>query len=200
MTEQAVPSSNVEMHPHGRSATTKIPMKRVIWAFVIGIPIVFLLATGFGRDPNAIVSPLINKSAPHFTLRTLGGSQLSLSSSRGHPIVLNFWASWCLSCRVEHPYLVAAWHHYAPRGVDFIGVVYEDAADNARAFMKQYGGGWTDVMDPVQQTAINYGVYGPPETFFIDRGGVIRFKSTGPVTPSLLTRDINALLTEKNKV
>jgi len=78
--------------------------------------------------------------------------------------------------------------------VAFIGVVYEDSAANARAFMHKYGGGWPDVLDPGQGTAINYGVYGVPETFFIDRRGIIRYKVTGGVTPQILAGEINRLL------
>ncbi len=92
---------------------------------------------------------------------------------------------------------MAAWQHYHSDGVAFVGVVYQDSASNARAFMKQYGGGWPDVLDPDQQTAIDYGVSGVPETVFIDRRGTIRSKSTGPVSPSLLAQDIGALLSVK---
>lgn len=172
-----------------------LSVKRALWAALIAIPIVLLLASGFSSNPHVMASPVINHPAPHFTLRTLDDTNLSLARFRGRPIVLNFWVSWCTSCKVEHPYLVAAWRRYAPQGVTFIGVVYNDSANNARAFMRQYGGGWADVMDPTGGTAIAYGVSGVPETFFIDRRGVIRFKSTGPVTPALLERDINALRT-----
>jgi len=187
------PGSSQTAAPDPR-ARSGIPVKRLLWAVLIAAPLVLLLASGFGRDPNAIASPLINHPAPRFTLRTLDDKQLSLASFSGRPVVLNFWASWCTSCKVEHPYLVAAWQEYGPQGVGFIGVVYEDTAGNARAFMKQYGGGWPDVLDPGQQTAINYGVSGVPETFFVDRQGIMRYKSTGTVTPSLLVRDINSNL------
>ena len=172
-------------------------MVRAAWVLIVTVPLTLLLASAFRRDPNAIVSPLINKSAPGFDLRTLAGGRLSLSSYRGRPVVLNFWASWCTACKLEHPYLVAAWLNYSPKGVAFVGVVYQDTASNARSFMKQRGGGWPSVLDPEQQTAIDYGVYGVPETFFIDRKGIIRYKTTGPVTPALLAHDIGTLLSAK---
>jgi len=130
-------------------------------------------------------------------LRTLNNASFSLDSLRQQPVVLNFWAPWCLGCKIEHPYLVRAWHAYRREGVAFVGIVYQDTASNARAFLREHGGGWLTLQDPDQRMAIDYGVYGVPETFFIDRHGVIRDKSTGPVTPELLSRDIQQLLQSK---
>lgn len=196
MTDTPIPSTAPEVPITAGINTSRFPVWRMVCGLVFAVLLIILLASGFGRDPSAIVSPLINHPAPGFTLRTLDGTSLSLARYRGHPVVLNFWASWCTACKIEHPYLVAAWQYYQPKGVAFVGVVYEDSAANAGAFMKQYGGGWPDVLDPGGTTAINYGVYGVPETFFIDRRGIIRYKSTGPVTPSLLVHDINSLLME----
>lgn len=195
MADTSLPSTVPETSIASDTKAARFPIWRMVWGLLFVVPLIVLLASGFGRDPNAIVSPLINHPAPGFTLRTLDGKKLSLSSYRGHPMVLNFWASWCTSCKWEHPFLVQAWETYSP-DVSFVGVVYEDTAANARSFMRQYGGGWPDVLDPDGATAINYGVSGVPETFFIDRRGIVRFKSTGPVTPSLLVRDINSLLAE----
>jgi cytochrome c biogenesis protein CcmG/thiol:disulfide interchange protein DsbE len=167
---------------------------RALWALVIGTPIVLLLAFGFGRDPNAIRSPLVGRLAPAFTLRTLNHATFSLSSLRGKPVVLNFWASWCTGCVAEHPYLLSAWRTYHPKGVAFVGIVYDDKQADARSFVQQYGGPWPDVLDPGQQTAISYGVYGVPETYLIDRRGVIRAKSTGMVTPTMLQTWLGRLL------
>ncbi len=169
-------------------------MKRALWAVVIAVPVVLLLASGFGRDPGAISSPLLKHRAPAFTLRTLDDQPFSFASLRGRPVVLNFWASWCVGCKLEHPYLVDAWRTHSPQGVAFVGVVYQDTRSDARAFMKEGGGGWPNLMDPGQKTAIDYGVYGIPETFFIDRKGIVRYKSIGPVTPELLDLQIHRLL------
>jgi cytochrome c biogenesis protein CcmG/thiol:disulfide interchange protein DsbE len=166
-------------------------MKRALWALVIAVPVVVLLASGFRHDPNAIASPIVNKPAPTFSLRTFDGKEVSLSSLRGKPVVLNFFASWCLECRDDHTYLDGAYQTYARQGVVFLDVDYEDSVQDARAFLRQYGGGqWPNLKDPGQQTAISYGVYGVPETYFIDRRGVVRYKSTGSVTPDLLAREI----------
>jgi cytochrome c biogenesis protein CcmG/thiol:disulfide interchange protein DsbE len=173
-------------------------MKRAVWALAIAVPVVVLLATGFRHDPNAIVSPIVNKPAPTFSLRAFDGKDVSLASLRGKPVVLNFWASWCLECRDDHTYLDDAWQTYARRGVVFVGVDYEDSLHDARDFLKRYGGGqWPNLKDPGQQTAISYGVYGVPETYFIDRRGVVRYKSTGSVTPALLAQEI-AVISRKS--
>ena len=169
-------------------------MKRGLWALVIAVPLVLLLASGFGRDPNAVASPLLNKPAPTFTLRSLDDRPVSLASLRGRPVVLNFWASWCVACKYEHDALLNAWQAYRSSGVAFVGVDYEDRLTDARAFLREQGGGWVNLQDPSQRTAIDYGVYGVPETFFIDARGVVRYKSTGPVTPELLAREIPRLL------
>jgi cytochrome c biogenesis protein CcmG/thiol:disulfide interchange protein DsbE len=126
-------------------------------------------------------------------LRTLSGREVSLSALRGRPVVLNFWASWCVSCKAEHPYLLDAWRHYASQ-VGFVGVLFQDTSDGARSYMRQYGGGWPSLQDPDQSVAIGYGVAGPPETFFIDRRGIVRFKVVGPLTPDVLRREIERLL------
>ncbi len=169
-------------------------MKRALWALVIAVPLVALLAAGFGRDPSAISSPLLNKQAPAFTLRSLDGKPVSLVSLRGKPVIVNFWASWCLSCKDEHTYLLDAWRAYSSRGVAFLGVIYQDTPSDARAFLNQNGRGWPQLRDPGQQTAVDYGVVKIPETYFIDRHGIIRYKSLGPVTPELLAQQIGRLL------
>jgi cytochrome c biogenesis protein CcmG, thiol:disulfide interchange protein DsbE len=175
-------------------------MRRTVVAIVLavaGVALIALLAFGFGKDPSVIASPLIDKPAPVFTLKTLDGKSLSLRQLKGRPVVVNFWASWCLECKVEHPYLVDAWSTYPSTQIAFVGVVYQDSPSAARSFMEQHGGGWPSVMDPGGLTAINYGVYGVPETFFIDARGIIRYKQIGPVTPELLVQQIDRLVHEK---
>jgi cytochrome c biogenesis protein CcmG/thiol:disulfide interchange protein DsbE len=159
-------------------------MRRVLWALVLAVPLTGLLAFGFSRDPNAPVSPLLGKSAPGFRLESIDGKPIALSTLRGRPVVLNFWASWCVGCRQEHAYLAQAWRRYGPRGVAFVGIVFNDGSGAARDFMRQWGGGWPSLSDPGQQTAVDYGVAQIPETFIMDRSGVVRLKSAGPITPA----------------
>jgi cytochrome c biogenesis protein CcmG/thiol:disulfide interchange protein DsbE len=169
-------------------------VKRALWALVIGVPLILLLAAGFGHDPNAVKSPIVNRPAPPFALRTLDGKRLTSADLRGKPLVVNFWASWCLECKDEHPNLLRALHTYAGQGVAFVGIDYQDHASDAHAFLKKYGGGWTVLADPDQHTAIDFGVYGVPETYFIDRKGVVRYKATGPVTWAVLKREIRKIM------
>lgn len=157
--------------------------------------IVALLGFGLTRNPNDVPSPLVGTLAPAFELESLdGGAKIGLADLGGRPVVLNFWASWCLACIQEHPALVRAWERYRDQGVEMLGVVYQDTPGNARRYIRERGGGWTNLLDPGTRTAIDYGVYGIPETFFIDEAGLITHKHIGPVTDEVLTREIDALL------
>jgi cytochrome c biogenesis protein CcmG/thiol:disulfide interchange protein DsbE len=157
-----------------------------------------LLAFGLGRDPTVIRSPLVGRRAPAFTLRTLDGSRtVRLSNLRGQVVIVNFWASWCAACREEHPALQAAWERYRDQGVVLLGVDFEDRKGLAIDFMREMGGDWPVVEDPGGRTALDYGVYGVPETFFIGRDGVVRFKRVGPSSYELLTDQIQHLLSDR---
>lgn len=151
------------------------------------------LAVGFTREPGLVSSPLIGRAAPQFSLMTLAGQRLDLASLEGRPLVLNFWASWCLPCRDEAPLLAAAATGDPADGVAVVGVVYQDNAENARAFMARYGQTYPGLEDPDGRTALDYGVFGIPETFFIDRRGVIRSKQTGPLDAGSLRRQIELI-------
>lgn len=154
-----------------------------------------LFGVGLTRDPSLIRSPLVGHRAPNFALRTLDGSRLvRLSELRGQVVVVNFWASWCAACREEHPNLLAAWARYRDQGVVMLGIDYQDSASAARAFMREMGGGWPILVDPGSRVALDYGVYGVPETFFIDRGGIVDLKRIGPSSYQLLTEEIQRLL------
>lgn len=168
-------------------------MKRTIWVATIAVPLLALLAFGLRGNPNADASPLLNRPAPDFTLRTLDDRAFSLKALRGRPVIVNFWATWCPSCRVEHAALRDAWHRYRTK-IQFVGVLFKDTASGARQYMVQHGGNWPSVQDPDQRVAINYGVAGPPETYFIDRRGIVRFKVVGPLNPTVLNREIPRLL------
>jgi cytochrome c biogenesis protein CcmG, thiol:disulfide interchange protein DsbE len=109
-------------------------------------------------------------------------------------VVVNFWASWCLACRDEHPDLLAAWDRYRERGVVIVGVDFEDTEAAALAYAKEMGGDWPLVTDPGSRTAIAYGVFGVPETFVIAPDGTITAKKVGAVTYAWLTRQIEAAL------
>ena len=169
--------------------------KKVLWPASI-VPFLGLLAYGLTRDPNIIESPLPGRPAADFALETLSGEELRLSDLRGKVVVLNFWASWCLSCEWEHPFLVETEHKYANDDVQIVGIIYQDSRANAIRYIRRMGGTWPNVIDPRSRVALEYGVYGVPETFFIDRDGVIAFKQIGPVNPSLLDTWISQLLAQ----
>lgn len=154
-----------------------------------------LLGFGLTVDDDTLPSPLVGTAAPDFRLADLdGGADVSLADLRGRPVVVNFWASWCLACIQEHPALLRAWQRYESRDVAMIGVVYQDTPANARRYVEERGGGWTQLLDPGSRTAIDYGVYGVPETFFIGRDGVVSHKHIGPVTDAVLTEAIEEIL------
>lgn len=158
------------------------------------LALVALFAYGLTRDASLIPSPLVGNPAPDFELERLDApGTVRFSDLRGRVTVVNFWASWCLACIQEHPSLVRAWQRY--RGPDFelVGIVYQDTPENARRYLSEHGGGWTQLLDPGSRAALEFGVYGVPETFFIDRNGVISHKHIGPVNDSLLATEIEKL-------
>jgi cytochrome c biogenesis protein CcmG, thiol:disulfide interchange protein DsbE len=156
-----------------------------------------LLLFGLVRNPFLVQSALIGKAAPDVELPLLDGSgDLKLSELRGQVVVVNFWASWCRECVIEHPSLQAAWQRYRDQGVVLLGVTFRDRASLSRAFAERYGGDWPLLEDSSSRTALAFGVYGVPETFFIGRDGVVEGKVTGPVTYEELITRIDHLLRE----
>lgn len=167
------------------------------WVLVVGavvvVPLLVFLAMGFRFDPRAIDSPLVGKPAPSFVLTDMDGNRFDLEELRGTPVVLNFWASWCQPCIVEHPVLRAAAQRYQGR-VHFLGVIYQDEPANIRRFLARYGAWGPSLVDPGGKVAIAYGVYGAPETFFISPDGVIVEKVTSAVDPNLLVSILDSFL------
>ncbi|HEY7462908.1 MAG TPA: DsbE family thiol:disulfide interchange protein [Candidatus Limnocylindria bacterium] len=157
------------------------------------LPLAWLLFTGLGRDPREIPSPLVGKPLPAISGTALDGSAFSSSQLAGKPALINVWASWCAPCVTEHPLLLDVARQHADE-LQLIGVLYQDTADNARAFQSRYGdGGWPDVDDASGQIAVALGVTGPPETFFVDALGVVRYRHVGPLTMEVLDERLTAL-------
>jgi len=163
---------------------------------ILFVILVGFLAVGLNRDPQEIPSPLIGKQAPAFELPQLADPQkiFSPESMKGKPWILNVWASWCVACREEHPVLVELGKlQVAP----IIGLDYKDKRDDAMAMLARQGNPYLlSAFDAKGRVGIDYGVYGVPETYVIDKTGVIRFKHIGPITMELLRKKIIPLLDE----
>lgn len=174
-------------------------MIRFVLPLVIFIVLVVFLAIGLGRDPHEVPSPLINKAAPTFQLAQLHEPNKTFSANdmRGKVWLLNVWASWCFSCRDEHPLLI----DFARAGnVPIYGLNYKDKREDAIAWLNELGNPYVvSAADNDGRVGIDYGVYGAPETYLIDREGVIRFKHVGPLTPEVIEKSILPLASSLNK-
>jgi cytochrome c biogenesis protein CcmG/thiol:disulfide interchange protein DsbE len=160
---------------------------------VVLIPLAWLLFTGLGRDPRVIPSPLVGHPLPSFTATTLEGEVFSSAQLAGRAAIVNVWASWCNPCVDEHPVLLdTAARHAAD--IRLVGIVYQDTADGARSFLARYGdGGWPNLLDDSGQIAVDLGVTGPPETFFVDAQGIVRARHVGPMTTDEMAVQLTAL-------
>ncbi|MGH2378790.1 MAG: TlpA family protein disulfide reductase [Candidatus Limnocylindria bacterium] len=158
--------------------------------------IVVVLATGFRRDQRDIRTGTVGKPAPLFELPLAeGGGRLRLADelAAGKVVVLNFFASWCVACREEHPSLVRVWERYRTSDVLFVDIVYQDTPENAIAYRREMGGDWPLVLDPGTRTALAYGVFGVPEKFFIGRDGVIAGRHIGAIDEATMIVGIEAI-------
>ena len=194
-------------------------MNRYFWILGGFAALVVLLAIGLSLDPRDVPSPLVGKPAPAFNLAVLSTPEKTLGPKdmQGKVWLLNVWASWCVSCRQEHPVLV----EFSKKvNVPLLGLNYKEvrsdggfdmskmpadeekqlAFERASKWLAQHGNPYTlTLMDLDGRVGIDYGVYGVPETYIIDKAGVIRMKHTGPITPDVLGQKIMPLLAELNK-
>jgi cytochrome c biogenesis protein CcmG/thiol:disulfide interchange protein DsbE len=169
---------------------------RFLIPLAVFVVLVGFLVVGLGLKPREVPSPLVGKPAPEFQLHQLHDSEKTLTSKEnlGKVWLLNVWASWCVSCREEHPLLV----ELAKSGiVPVYGLNYKDQRDDALRWLRQFGDPYTiSIVDPEGRTGLDYGVYGVPETYVIDKNGVIRYKQIGPVTVDALQTKILPLVKE----
>lgn len=162
---------------------------------VMALGIVFVQR--IDTDITLAPSPLIGQAAPDVPVRYLDSvEEFSLADFEGDIVVLNFWASWCTNCRVEHDALNAAAAAYGDANVSFVGIAYQDREGASLGFLEELGRGDPYVygIDEGSKVAVEFGILGLPETFFIDADGTIRAKVSGPVNAALLSRTIEAML------
>ena len=194
-------------------------MNRFLWPLIGFIVLVVLLAVGLRLDPHDVPSPLVGKPAPLFSLEEIGRPQQNFSPQqmRGKVWLLNVWSTWCVSCRQEHPVLVEMAKNSA---LTLVGLNYKEvrgdaafdmdkiapeaerslALKRAQAWLKTHGDPYTlSTLDLDGRVGIDYGVYGVPETYVIDKAGLIRMKQTGPITPDVFSGKILPLVAELSK-
>jgi len=161
-------------------------MKRYLLPLAVFLVLAGFLAVGLNRDPHEIPSPLVDKPAPAFNLPRVDDPMQMISTQdlRGQVWLLNVWASWCVACRQEHPLLVELARTGA---IKVYGLNYKDKREDALGLLRKSGDPYVkSVSDTEGLVGIDYGVYGVPETFVIDKQGVIRYKQIGPITAEAL--------------
>ncbi len=162
------------------------------------LPVLGLLAYGFRVNPRDIPTPLLDRPAAAFVLTSFAGAPMSLEAHRGRVVVVNFWASWCHpACYEEAPVIERNWRAYRDRGVVVLGVDIQDRAEAAKKFIADFSLTFPNALDVGGKVSVDYGVYGVPETFFIDRRGRIRAKHVGAVTEEAFRRQVDRLLAEQ---
>jgi len=174
---------------------------RMVWVVIaaglVFVVIAVIFAGRFGTDPGISSSPLIGEQAPNSQIALMDGSgTIAVDDFAGDIRVVNYWASWCLGCRTEHGALTQAADDYADSGVTFIAINYQDSPSNARGFLDELGTSPVTVytVDEGSRTAFEWGVLGLPETFFVDRAGVVVGKVSGPVSYGLLSQTIDQII------
>ena len=173
-------------------------MKRYLLPLIVFVVLLGFLAVGLKLDPREVPSPLIDKPAPAFKLARLDApeQQIALQDMKGKVWLLNVWASWCVACRIEHPLLVEL---AGTNAVPIYGLNYKDQRQDALGWLAKHGNPYVaSLSDTEGLVGIDFGVYGVPETFVIDKTGTIRLKHIGPITPDVLRDTILPLVKKLN--
>ncbi|TSA83820.1 TlpA family protein disulfide reductase [Deinococcus detaillensis] len=180
---------------------TKLNSTPPAWRRFIAPGIAFALVAALGvallrpKDASSGVGdPLLGKAAPTFVLKTLDGGTVSLEQLKGKPLVLNFWASWCVPCRDEAPLLREASEKQSAAGLNVVGVLFQDPdKTRMRKFIADYGLAYPNLLDSDLKTSINYGITGVPETFFIGTDGLIKSVDRGGLTRERLSAGLQSI-------
>ena len=181
-------------------ANSQLPRALRLGIVVVIAALVVVLLLAFRRDPHDIRTGTVGKPAAAFTLQKLDGSgALRLDDAKGKITVVNFFASWCLPCTEENPALVRVYERYRASDVVMLGVNYQESRDNGLAYVKDNGVVWPTASDDDGRVAFAYGVFGIPETYFIDAEGVIQGRHIGPIDESTLVTAIDTLREEPSQ-
>lgn len=186
------------LHPPGSAAErlgTRVPRAWLVLGALL--PVVLLAAWGGFALAGAPAGARIGSAAPAFAAADLDGNPVRLADLRGRPVIVNFWASWCADCVEEFPLLATALHEHEAEGLAVVGIVFRDNSEAARRFMARMGAAWPAAMDPGEEIAESYGIYGPPETFFIDADGVVVARQFGALSADDLDRHLTRLLAKE---
>jgi cytochrome c biogenesis protein CcmG/thiol:disulfide interchange protein DsbE len=176
----------------GLPAIRRLPFAYLVTSAVLPL---ILLALLLGRlTLGAAPAPLIGSPAPDFALADLDGNPVRLGDLRGRPVIVNFWASYCASCVEEFPLLRTAIAEHRTDGLAVVGVVFQDRSEAARSFMTRMQATWPAAMDTTGEVAQAYGVFAPPESFFIDRDGRIAGRQIGELSRADLARQLEAII------
>lgn len=187
-----IPSTRDDVAALVEQATRRRP-SRLRWV-AIGLALLMVLGwalvagRSLGRDPKVVRSALLGKPAPAPRLPGLGGPDVDLAALRGEVVVVNFWASWCVPCAEEAPQLETFYQRTRDRGVQLIGIVYNDDMAKATEFRNRFGLTFAQAFDPGGRAAIDFGVFGVPETYVINRDGIVMAKLLGAVDVGTLER------------
>lgn len=174
---------------------------------VLAIGVLIVLIKGLSLNPSFVKSNLVGKPARDFEVELLEGSswlpnvqnnKVRLQDLKGKAVILNFWASWCVSCKQEAMQIEAFWKRYREQGIVVLGIAIQDLPESAKEFAKIHGKTYPLAIDESGKTSIDYGVYGVPETFVINPEGVIVYKEAGPVTTQLLEEINSKYLTSQS--
>ncbi|MEA2652385.1 MAG: cytochrome c biosis protein CcmG, thiol:disulfide interchange protein DsbE [Chloroflexota bacterium] len=188
MTATAAPERGLNLRRLGLPHLVAALVVPLLVAALLGA---YLLSRNPVHAPTAVGNP-----APDFAVADLDGNPIRLADLRGRPVVVNFWASWCGPCVEEFPLLRAAAADHATDGLVVIGIVWDDRSEAARDFMARNGATWAAAMDPGERVARDYGILGPPETYFIDRDGIITARQIGQISAASLDEKLATIIEE----
>jgi cytochrome c biogenesis protein CcmG/thiol:disulfide interchange protein DsbE len=195
-------AASAEAHPAAADPTVRragLPRSWLVVAFVLPLLLLGTWVAWMAAINTAPAGARVGEPAPEFALADLDGNPVRLTDLRGRPVVVNFWASWCGPCVEEFPLLERAAARHAGEELTIIGIVFRDNSEAARSFMAQMGASWQAVMDPGEAVADSYGIYGPPETFFIAPDGTVGGRQVGQLTAADLDRQLATILTRSSE-